>query len=97
MNDSRKAERKSSSSNSQGTCLQVGIDDTGFTAPFGAPPKVWAARHFLTIRNDTIGLNGGLVRCTPSEWRAFIEGVKRGEFDLDENELLPESSGVRGT
>lgn len=32
---------------------------------------------------------GPVHRYTPDEWRAFIAGVRNGEFDLDESGRLP--------
>jgi len=33
--------------------------------------------------------HGPILRYTPSEWRAFISGVRNGEFDLDDFGRLP--------
>lgn len=93
-------ERKSSESNSQGTCLWVGVVN-----PFLLEPERLAAageepypRHLIGVRNDTgwlaepvIDGDGRAWICaTPDEWEAFVAAVKRGEFDLmPHTRLLP--------
>lgn len=37
--------------------------------------------HILV--RDTKNRAGGVQAYTPDEWRAFVQGVKFGEFDLD--------------
>ncbi len=34
-----------------------------------------------TVVRDTKNRKGGSLHFTPLEWKAFISGVKRGEFD----------------
>jgi hypothetical protein len=82
----RRAERKATAS-PQMTCAQVGVADSpgGLN---GEPP------HVITIRNDTPALAGPPAQFTPDEWEAFIDGAKRGEFDLDPvTRLLPPMHG----
>jgi len=41
--------------------------------------EVFDGGHEVHIRNST--LPGASLRFTPAEWRAFLTGVKRGDFD----------------
>lgn len=41
----------------------------------------WIYGHDVMIRNSNKP-NGHRVRFTPEEWKAFVEGVKAGQFDL---------------
>jgi hypothetical protein len=35
----------------------------------------------IEIRNTKDSGNGPTLRCTPSEWAAWLDGAKNGEFD----------------
>ncbi|HUZ22331.1 MAG TPA: DUF397 domain-containing protein [Streptosporangiaceae bacterium] len=47
-----------------------------------------AADGTILVR-DTKDRGGAAHRYTPAEWRAFVAGVRNGEFDLDESGSLP--------
>jgi Domain of unknown function (DUF397) len=36
----------------------------------------------IGLRNPRNTHHGGAMLCSPDEWRAFIAGVKAGEFDI---------------
>lgn len=81
--DPRTAPRKSSFSNSQGNCVTVGM--TRATA-------FWRERlgdDLIRVSSSNPNAGGSAVLYTPDEWRAFIQGVKAGEFDLDDQGMLP--------
>jgi hypothetical protein len=44
---------------------------------------VEAARELETVRIRKTADPATVIGVTPEEWRAFIDGVKRGEFDID--------------
>ncbi|GIH71282.1 DUF397 domain-containing protein [Sphaerimonospora thailandensis] len=67
--------RKSSSSANQ-DCVEVAIADAGEA---GVEHKADEERLYL-IR-DSKDPDGPVLAFTPSEWDAFIGGVKDGEFD----------------
>ncbi len=56
-----------------GNCVEVG------RSPEGA----------VVVRDTKDHGRGPVHRYTPDEWRAFIAGVRNGEFDLDESGRLP--------
>lgn len=43
----------------------------------------------ILVRDTKDQGRGPVHRYTPQEWRAFIVGVRNGEFDLDESGCLP--------
>jgi hypothetical protein len=61
--------RKSTfSGNGGASCVEVGQDADGT----------------ILVRDTKDGGNGPVHRYTHAEWRAFIAGVRAGEFDLNE-------------
>jgi uncharacterized protein DUF397 len=57
--------RKSTHSMSNGDCVEVAFLASGDVA----------------LRDAKAGDAGAVLVFTPSEWRAFVKGVKNGEFD----------------
>lgn len=51
---------------------------------------VEVANHdgYILVRDTKDHGHGPIHRYTPAEWRAFIAGVRAGEFDLDESNSL---------
>jgi hypothetical protein len=43
----------------------------------------------ILVRDTKNRGRGPVHRYTPEEWRAFITGVRNGEFDLDGSGRLP--------
>jgi hypothetical protein len=43
----------------------------------------------ILVRDTKDNGRGPVHRYTPDEWRAFVAGVRSGEFDLDESGRLP--------
>lgn len=74
---SRKAPRKAACSTNNGNCVETSV--TGENAP----------EHMIALTDSKLGENSPVLTYTPDEWRAFITGVKNGEFDLDEDGYLP--------
>ncbi|WP_344973881.1 DUF397 domain-containing protein [Streptosporangium fragile] len=67
--------RKSSLSGSGQNCVEVRLADTASTA---AEPTTDADRLFLV--RDSKDPDGPVLSFTPSEWDAFITGIKGGAF-----------------
>jgi hypothetical protein len=44
---------------------------------------------YLLVRDTKDHGHGPILRYTPVEWRAFVAGIRSGEFDLDEFGRLP--------
>jgi hypothetical protein len=55
--------RKSTFSNGNGACVEVGVVDDG-----------------ARLVRDSKHRGGAVLRFTPSEWDAFVKGVRAGEF-----------------
>ncbi|GGL42178.1 DUF397 domain-containing protein [Planomonospora parontospora] len=68
--------RKSSRSGAAQDCVEVTVVDE---APAVAGHKADAERLFLV--RDSKDPDGPVLAFTPSEWDAFVDGVKNGEFD----------------
>lgn len=70
------------------------IDDlrwrkSSFSGNGGASCVEVAGRDGMILVRDTKDHGKGPVhRYTPDEWRAFIAGVRNGEFDLNESDRL---------
>jgi hypothetical protein len=78
--------RKSSYSNPSGNCIVVNmIPSSELFEMMGVQVDV---PEVVQIENDAPGFEAMSVICTPEDWRAFIKGVKDGEFDLDEADQL---------
>jgi hypothetical protein len=43
----------------------------------------------VLVRDTKDRGHGPVHRYSPAEWRAFVAGVRNGEFDLDESGRLP--------
>jgi hypothetical protein len=57
--------RKSTLSSGSDNCVEVGVADDGT----------------IGVRDSKQHGSGPVLAFTPSEWEAFIGGVRRGEFD----------------
>ncbi|WP_449063308.1 DUF397 domain-containing protein [Planomonospora algeriensis] len=68
--------RKSSRSGGGSNCVEVTVVDE---TPAVAGHKADAERLFLV--RDSKDPDGPVLAFTPSEWDAFVDGVKNGEFD----------------
>lgn len=60
------------SSNGGASCVEVGQDADGA----------------ILVRDTKNHGHGPVHRYTPDGWRAFVAGVRNGEFDLDESDRL---------
>ncbi|WP_433511087.1 DUF397 domain-containing protein [Nonomuraea sp. CA-143628] len=69
---SRASWRKSSHSNNGGNCVEIAIVSSDKGPKTGS--RLFAVR-------DSKDPNGPALIFTPSEWDAFVSGVKDGEFD----------------
>ncbi len=85
--------RKSSASNPNGSSVNVSIQDPEIIHQ----PLLHG--HYIALSNDTpllarpVMIKGvWYILYTRQEWEAFIDGAKKGEFDLDEDGLLPPAS-----
>lgn len=58
--------KKSTKSSQSGQCVSWSLDDQ---------PGMVSVR-------DTKDPNGPILRFTPAEWRAFLDGARKGEADL---------------
>jgi hypothetical protein len=75
--------RKSSYTGANGNCVEVGVwrkssysgNDGGGCVEVGQLPAVVAVR-------DSKDPDGPRLAFSPQEWRAFVAGVKAGEFGL---------------
>lgn len=70
MDQSFVAWRKSRRSGNGANCVEVAVTDIA---------KTTAGRLFLV--RDSKNAKGAVLAFTPTEWNAFIGGVKSGEFD----------------
>lgn len=88
--DPRRAPRKSR--RSQGVSNSVVVE---VGAPRAVSPDQEVAlmgydkATLIHATSDLAGLDHFGMLATPAEWREFTAAVKRGEFDLDEDGLLP--------
>ncbi len=64
--------RKSRHSSQNGSCVEV--------ATTGAPDLEQHGTLYLVRDSKNVG--GPVLAFAPGEWRVFIDGVKRGMFDL---------------
>lgn len=66
--------RKSPRSNGSGgnNCVEVDLD---------------SGEHGIVLVRDSKDRSGPVLDFTDAEWHAFVEGVKRGEFDLPANRV----------
>lgn len=71
--------KKSPRSNGSGgnNCVEVDLD---------------SGEHGIVLVRDSKDRSGPVLDFTDAEWQAFIEGVKRGEFDLPANRVTSTSS-----
>ncbi|WP_405393436.1 DUF397 domain-containing protein [Microbispora hainanensis] len=68
--------RKSRRSGNGSNCVEIAVVDA---AQVRAQYKVDAERLYLV--RDSKDPDGSVLAFTPSEWDAFVGGVKDGEFD----------------
>ncbi|MEU8194998.1 DUF397 domain-containing protein [Microbispora amethystogenes] len=73
---SRVTWRKSRRSGNGSNCVEIAVADA---AEAGTEHKADARRLFLV--RDSKNPDGPILAFTPSEWDAFVGGVKDGEFD----------------
>lgn len=67
--------RKSTRSSGGDNCVEVATATTGTAGTSGA-------ERVIGVRDSKQRGRGPVLEFTPAEWRAFVEGVKGGEFDL---------------
>jgi hypothetical protein len=75
--------RKSTYSNGQSNCVEVaGVwHKSSYSNGQSSCVEVASLPDVVAVR-DTKDRNGPALGFTPDEWRAFVQGVKAGEFDL---------------
>ena len=44
------------------------------------PEHVYGGKSWVAVKNSRLGEQSPILRFTDDEWRAFIKGVKEGEF-----------------
>lgn len=85
-NDGQVVWHKSSLSTDISTCVEVGVWKTSTLSDASGPWCVEVAGgadlEEILVRDTKDNGNGPVLRFTPNEFRAFIGGVKLGEFDL---------------
>jgi hypothetical protein len=74
---------KAAASNSTGNCLEARWTHASASS-IGDCVEVQAADGGVLVR-DSKDPHGPVLEFTESEWRAFLDGAKKGEFDLDED------------
>lgn len=76
--------RKSSFSQGNGNCVQVGVwQKSSFSASNGACVEAQGAQDGdVLVRDTKLGDASPVLRFTPGEWAAWLAGCKAGEFDL---------------
>jgi hypothetical protein len=76
--------RKATASYANGRCIEVGYQKSTFSAN-GSCIEVGSgtdgACGMIHVR-DSKDPEGPVLSFTPSEWTAFVAGVRNGEFDL---------------
>lgn len=68
-----------------GSCVEVGVWKKSTASDASGPWCVEVAgaeSGDVLVRDTKDHGNGPVLRYTPDEWRAFVAGVKLGEFDL---------------
>jgi len=71
---------KSSRSVSNGNCVEIKFR-TSSRSSGGECVEVAACVHEVLVR-DSKDRGGPVLRFTPAEWKAFVDGARDGEFDL---------------
>jgi hypothetical protein len=76
--------RKSSYSNGQASCVEVaGVwRKSTYSSSNSNCVEVASNLPDVVAVRDTKDRNGPTLAFTADEWQAFVQGVKRGEFDL---------------
>jgi hypothetical protein len=46
-----------------------------------SPVEVRRLGEFIEVRDSRDGDDGPVLRFTPAEWRAWLDGARKGEFD----------------
>jgi hypothetical protein len=71
-----------SSHSSSGSCVEVGVARTSSHSSSGGCVEVEGlAEGWIAVR-DSKDREGPVLRFNPTEWEAFLAGVRGGEFDL---------------
>lgn len=73
---------RSSACHTSSCCVEVAFHKSSFSAANGGCVEVAAHCDEVWVR-DSKDPGGPVLRFTPAEWRAFLEGIGAGEFDLD--------------
>ncbi|HSX06500.1 MAG TPA: DUF397 domain-containing protein [Candidatus Saccharimonadia bacterium] len=61
----------------------VALFESSYSNGNGACVVVGRDSKGNTVVGDSKDLSQGLLRYTPREWKAFVAGVKSGEFDTE--------------
>lgn len=56
---------------------------SSFSSELGTPQCVLVAISDAAVKVSSSWTSEYILEFTPGEWKAFINGVKAGEFDLD--------------
>jgi hypothetical protein len=78
--------QKSSVSLTQSTCVEVGVWKKSTESDASGP---WCVEASGAVNGDVLvrdskDPNGPVLCFSPDEWRAFIGGVMKGEFNLED-------------
>lgn len=72
---------KSSASTNNGSCVEVTSTDPDNCSQCHNLPPEKAGQELILVR-DSKDPQGPHLHFTLDEWRAFLDGVKKGEFDI---------------
>jgi hypothetical protein len=80
----------SSFSQGNSNCVDIEFHKAAGSGSNGNCVEVAHVADEFHVRDTKLGDNSPVLLFTPDEWRAFIQGVKAGEFDhgLFEQELI---------
>jgi hypothetical protein len=67
---------------SAGNCVEVGVARTSSHTSNGSCVEVEGLPEGWVAVRDTKDPDGPVLRFNPTEWQAFLDGVRGGEFDL---------------
>ncbi len=66
--------KKATASNPNGNCVEVSSGCPALRGP--------GACGMVHVRDTKDNGSGPVLNVTPAEWEAFLDGVRKGEFDI---------------
>jgi Domain of unknown function (DUF397) len=73
--------RKASASTYNGQCVEVGWQKASVSGPNGSCVEAGTGSCGMIHVRDSKDKAGPQLRFTPAAWRAFLDGIRTGEFD----------------